>query len=174
MVNNNKTYYYSGITRFYFLGKNKTTIQKYVNQFKKIWNNRNILIIEGDKTRLGFGNDLFNNAKSIKRIICPAENAFDVYKKILNYVTNLNIDKETLILISLGPTATVLAHDFVNLGNQVIDFGHFDIQYEYFLRNATKNIKIAYKYVNEISEGTKNITQVTDEKYLNQIIRRIN
>ena len=114
-----------------------------------------------------------NNAKSIKRIICPAENAFDAYEEILKYVTNLKINKDTLILISLGPTATVLAYDFAKLGNQVFDFGHFDIQYEYFLRNATKVIKIPSKYVNEIIEGARNISPVTDEKYLSQIIHTI-
>ena len=146
-----------------------------MNKFKKIWNNRNILIIEGEKTRLGYGNGLFNNSKSIKRIVCPIKSAFKVYDKILYYIRNLNIDKDTLILISLGPTATVLTYDIIKLGfrNQVIDFGHFDIQYEYFLRKVNKKIRIPYKYVNENPNGRKNIIPVTDVKYLNQIIYRI-
>ncbi len=40
-------------------------------------------IIEGEKSRLGIGNDLFNNSKSIKRIICPIINAFNAYDKII-------------------------------------------------------------------------------------------
>ena len=35
------------------------------------------MIVEGKKTKLGMGNDLFNNAKDIKRIICPAQNAYE-------------------------------------------------------------------------------------------------
>ena len=144
-------------------------------QFKTIWNNRNILTIEGDKTRLGFQNNLFDNAKSIKRIICPAENAFKVYKKLFNYIINLNIDKDTLILISLGPTATILTYDIIKYGlkNQVIDFGHFDIQYEYYLRNAKKRIRLSNKYVNEARGGRKNINPMNDRKFLSQIIHRI-
>ena len=141
--------------------------------FLIIYNYIIIIIIEGDKTRMGLGNDLFNNTKSIKRIICPAVNAFNLYDKIISYVKKLNIDKKNLILISLGPTATVLAYDIFKLGYQVIDLGHLDLQYEYYLRKAKKNIKIPNKYNNEVFGGDVNITPVTDPQYLNEIIYRI-
>ena len=175
IINKNRIYYNARISRFYNFKANKR-IHDYIIKFKKIWNNRDILTIEGEKTRLGYGNDLFNNSKSIKRIICPITNAFNVYDKIFNYITNLDIDKDTLILISLGQTATALTYDIIKFGlkNQVIDFGHFDIYYEFYLRNATKKIRLAYKYVNEITEGRKNIIPISDSKYLNQIIYRIN
>lgn len=173
IINKNKTYYNAAITRFYFRNSNKTEIKHYIYDFKKIWNNRNILTIEGKKTRLGIGNDLFNNAKSIKRIICPEENSFNVYGKILNYIETMKIDKKVLILISLGPTATVLTYELFKLGNQIIDFGHFDIQYEYYLRNASKAIRIPNKYVNEVSKGSFNITPVFDQNYYKQIINII-
>ena len=41
------------------------------------------VFVEGDKTRMGVGNDLFDNAKSIQRILCPSESAFDNYDAIL-------------------------------------------------------------------------------------------
>jgi len=63
------------------------------------------LIVEGEQSRIGIRNDLLNQTKSIKRIICPTKNAFRVYNKILNSV--LKISKDHLILIALGPTATV-------------------------------------------------------------------
>jgi len=46
----------------------------YLNMFKKlkkIWDGKDIIIIESEKSRLGVGNDLFDNTKSIKRILCP-------------------------------------------------------------------------------------------------------
>ena len=95
------------------------------------------------------GNDLFNNTKSIKRILCPAVNAFNVYQKIINQVKK--IDKSNLILLALGPTSTVLAYDLDKLGYRAIDVGHIDIEYEWFLRNATKKIQINNKYVIELS-----------------------
>ena len=169
IINTNKTYYDAGITRFYNPVINRTNIYKYIKKFKIIWNNRNILIIEGDKTRVGFGNDLLNNSKSIKRVICPAVNAFNSYYKIIQYIKNLNIDKETLILISLGPTATILSYDIFKLGYQVIDFGHFDLQYEYYLRKLKTTIRIPNKYTNEVYGGNLNITPIKDPKYLSEI-----
>ena len=92
---------------------------------------------------------------------------------MLHFLKNLKLDKDTLILISLGPTATPLIYDIVGFGNQAIDFGHFDIQYELYLRNATRVIKLPNKYVNEAPGGRINITPVNDEKYFQQIICKI-
>lgn len=95
-----------------------------------------------------------------------------MYNKILN--ASLKIDKKILILISLGPTATVLAHDLNRYGYQVIDIGHADIQYELYLRNATKTIQIPFKYVNEFNKGkNKDVGNITDMEYYNQIIAKI-
>ena len=122
---------------------------------------------------MGIGNDLFNNAKSIKRIICPTINAYKVFNKILKYFYTENIDKETLILISLGPTATVLSYELCKLGFQSIDIGHLDQQYELYLRNVTEVIKLPNKYVNEIADGSKNISPVKDKKYYKQILLKL-
>ena len=62
---------------------NRVRIAKYISKFKKIWEKKDILLIEGEHSRLGIGNNLFNNSKSIKRILCPDINAFKVYDKII-------------------------------------------------------------------------------------------
>ena len=132
---------------------------------------RDVLIIEGEKTRVGIGNDLLNNTNSIKRIICPAINAFNVYDKIL--ASALQFNKNILILIALGPTATVLAYDLYKSNYQVIDLGHVDIEYELFLRKANHSIKIPTKYVSEAIGGTENISNITDINYYKQIVCKI-
>jgi glycosyltransferase family protein len=171
VINKNKIYYNSLITRFFRNSPSqKKKIKNQIIKFKQIWNNRNILIIEGEKTRIGVGNDLLDNCKSIKRIICPTKNAFNVYMKIYDFVKNLKFDINSLILISLGPTATVLSYELHKLGYQTLDFGHFDIQYEYFIRNVTKKIKIPTKYVNEVKGGDINIIPIKDKNYYRQII----
>jgi glycosyltransferase family protein len=172
ILNKNKKYYSSDITRFYTNFKDKSGVPKYIKKFKKIWEKRNILIVEGEKSRLGIGNDLFNNAKSIKRIICPNKYAFKVYDKILNSVKK--VDKGNLILIALGPTATILAYDLSKLGYQAIDIGHADIQYELYLRNASTFIQIPKKYVNEFNFGrNEDVGNITDIIYYKQIIDNI-
>ena len=163
LININKRYYSAGITKFYLKLKDKSRIPKYISKFKKIWGGRDVLIIEGEISRQGIGNDLFNNANSIKRIICPERHSFTVYDKILEAV--LEFDKDILVLISLGPTATVLAYDLCKLGYQAIDIGHTDLEYELFLRNETNWI-----YKNEKKEE-KNETEMI--KYNSQIIKAI-
>ena len=167
----NKKYYSGGISRFFLAYKDKTNIPKYIKKLKRIWERKDILIIEGEKSRLGIGNDLFNNTKSIKRIICPVKNAFQVYDKIINAV--LELPDKRLILHALGPTATILAYDLYKLGYQSVDVGHVDIEYEWFLRNATHKIQIENKYINEACGNRHNFSVVKDKKYYKQIIKKI-
>ena len=88
--------------------------------------------------------------------------------------TCIQSDKKHLVLIALGPTATVLAYDLSNLGYQAIDIGHTDIQYELFLRNATDMIQIPYKFVNEYKGGrNESVGEVEDVNYYRQIIFKI-
>lgn len=48
---------------------------------------------------MGVGNNLMDNAKTVKRIIAPSINAFDKYDEIISEAKKQN--KENLILISL-------------------------------------------------------------------------
>jgi len=99
----------------------------------------------------------------------PPENSFDYYDIIFNEA--VKIEKRKLILIVLGPTATILAYDLHNVGYQAIDIGHVDIEYEWFLRNATEKIKIENKYTNEVKGGNDNIKYIYDnDDYYNQIM----
>lgn len=168
ILNKQKIYYSALITRFYIDYNNNKNIKKYIEKLKKIWDKKNVLIIEGEETRLGIGNDLFNNIKSIKRIICPKKNSFSVYDKIIK--ETLKVIEKRLILIALGPTATILAYDLYKLGYQVIDVGHIDIEYEWYLRKSKKRIRIEYKFVNEAKNGGKNIKKIKDVNYYKQII----
>jgi glycosyltransferase family protein len=168
-----KKYYSSAISRFYSHIKDRSKIYKYIPKLKKIWEGRDVLMIEGEKTRFGIGNDLLNNAKSVKRILCPTKNSYSLYDKILNAI--FKFDKNYLILISLGPTATILAHDLNKYGYQAIDIGHADIQYELYLRNASTHIIIPYKLVNEYNGGRNEafLKEAPDKKYYTQIVEKI-
>lgn len=171
LLSKNKQYYSSNITRFYIDYKDKSGVGEYVKNLRRIWDNQDVVIVEGEYSRLGVGNDLFDNMKSIQRIICPSENAFEVYDKIFNEI--LKVDKNKMIMLALGPTATVLAYDLYKAGYRAIDIGHVDIEYEWFLRKATEKIKIETKYVTEVKNGENDIQDIKDEKYEKEIIARI-
>lgn len=160
----------ANLTRLYIRHKDRSKCGVYFSMLKKIWEDKNIVICEGEKTRIGVGNDLLSGTKSIKRILCPAENAFSRYDEILESVRNES--KDSLILLALGPTATVLAYDLSMEGYQALDLGHFDIEYEWFLMQAENRENIDHKYVNEVSGGNQ-ADEVVDEEYQKQIIKII-
>lgn len=169
-----KTYYSADISRFYKSTPDGREALNQIRLLKQIWDGRNVTIIEGAKSRMGIGNDLFDNAKRIRRILCPAVNAFSVYPDI--YRTALeSIPKDELVLIALGPTATVLAYDLFHAGYQAVDIGHADISYEWFLRDVKDpngRVAIEGKYVNEAANGDV-VADVDDADYTSQIIASI-
>lgn len=167
----NRIYYDAYITRPYMIYKDKCYAQYIFDLFKMIWKDRDILIVEGRYAHNGVGNDLFNDANSVRRIIAPAKNAFSVYNEII-LETEKHLNKNMLVLISLGPTATVLAYDLAVKGIQAIDIGQLDNEYEWYLRGADERIEIPGKCVAE-SYAYRIPVELTDESYESQIVSRI-
>lgn len=163
-------YYNTFVTRPYMDFASKEQCGVWFHDLKTIWENRNIIFIEGEKSRLGIGNDLFDNAKSTQRILCPPRDAFDKYNEILAVASKL--DKDVLFLIALGPTATVLAYDLYKLGYQAIDAGHIDIEYEWWRMGAKRKVRLPQKYVNE-AIGGDNVVSETGDTYQKQILIKI-
>lgn len=155
------------ISRPYIDWKDKSKSADWFKKLKSIWDDKSLLIVEGKTSRSGVGNDLFNNAKSIQRIICPSKNAYaklqDIKKEILVHAKN------KVILLMLGPTAKVLVRDLTALGYQAIDIGHIDSEYEWFKMGVTKKTKLAHKHTAEFNQD-KDITFIQDKDYDNQII----
>ena len=160
----------SQITRPYIAYRTAEHAVGIFSAMKKIWDGQDILFVEGDKTRLGVGNDLFDNARSVKRVLCPATNAFDRYDEILDAVKSVWNDE--LILLALGPTATVLAADLADSGIRAMDLGHVDIEYEWFRTGAKGHDQVAGKFTNEAENGNQ-VADCADENYQQQIICRI-
>lgn len=163
------TYYDAYVTRPYVMYADNQTDAP-ADRFRslqKIWNQRDCIFVEGSQTGLGVGNDLFRNTASIKRILGPIENAFTEYEKILECC--LQQQKDSLFLLALGPTATVLAYDLCKAGYQAVDIGHIDLEYEWFLRGEGCRTSVAGKYNNEITDG-EHPENIEDEEYFRQII----
>lgn len=166
-----KQYYNAYISRPYIIYPHEER-EKAACRFrnlKRIWEGQEVLLVEGDRTRMGVGNDLFDNARQIKRVIAPNENAFDVYEDI--YRASLQYGEGKLILIALGPAATVLAYDLAVEGYWAIDIGHLDLEYEWFLKGEGYSY-IPYKYNNEVL-GDSNVIPVTEEAYFASIVESV-
>ena len=169
LLSSNQIYGDTNITRPYLAYKDKSQCEKIFKALFSIWEDAEVVLIEGSKSRLGVGNDMFDNTKSLQRILCPPENAYSKYEKIKMEV--LKNSKNNLILLSLGPAAKVLAYDLFTEGYRVIDIGHIDMEYEMFLRKESKLTKVPYKYFNEINE--RNPEDCDNLEYLKQILIEI-
>ena len=159
----------SYISRPFTAYKSRKNADRLFPLLKELWDGQDVLFVEGEGTRLGVGNDLFSNTKSIKRILAPAENAFDSYQKILDTV-RAHWNGE-LVILAVGPTATVLAHDLSQEGIQTLDLGHIDIQYEWYLSGEMYQ-PVTNKYVNEVT-GADHFGPCQDQEYLSQIIAKV-
>ena len=166
-IDRKRLFYDAFVSRCYLMHNDKSSASGYFSKFKQLWNNRSVVIVEGEKSRLGVGNDLFDNVNTIKRILGPNTNAFQYYDDIYREVTKN--DKDVLILLALGPTATVLAYNLAKAGYQAIDIGHIDIEYEWYKLGVTHKVPIKNKYVHEAGAG-KDVGDIDDKKYLSEII----
>jgi glycosyltransferase family protein len=174
----NRIYGCAHISRFYTGYDDISIADRNIAELRKLWENREVVFIEGQYSRLGVGNECFKNVKSIQRIICPAENAFDHYNEIIAEATKLPHDK--LLIIALGPTASCLADDLTRAGYQALDLGHIDVEYEWWRMKATKRVPVRGKYTSEavlsgISTNPVNgeLTEEEIEQYNSQIIAKV-
>ena len=155
-------------TRFYIDYQDKTHLPSYSELLKRLWEGRHVLIVEGAQTRIGCGNDLLDGAVSVKRIICPSTNAFDKIDEI-EAAINKWAEEDTLVLLALGPTATVIAADMARIGKQALDIGHIDIEYEWMRLGVDDKVAIEGKYVNEVAGG-RSVHESSDDKYQSQVL----
>ena len=129
----NKQYYDAGFTQPY-----ATYIdydyEKHFELLKKLWEDRDITIISGKGILDDITHNIFNNARSVELVEAPSKNAFDTYDNLLTQ--SLKINKNRLIIIILGPTATILAYDLAKNGFQALDLGHVAKDYDWYKKEV--------------------------------------
>ena len=169
----NKIYYNSLVSRLYLpFDLDYTVASRRFKEIRKLWNNKKILIVEGQYSRLGVGNDLFDNVNKRDRILCPSKDAYSKLTEIENEIEwAMQREKYDLVLLALGPTAKVIVYHLHKLG-RMIDLGHIDVEYEWFLKKTRDKVAIKGKAVNEAINGYSNL-QLHDEKYESEILKTI-
>jgi len=166
-IDKDRLFFNAFISRCYMMFKDKSDTLIHFQHLKQLWDKKDVIIVEGEKSRLGVGNDLFDNVCSIKRILGPNVEAFQYYEKIFQAINQYS--KSYLILLALGPTATILAYDLAKKGYQAIDIGHVDIEYEWYRMKATYKMQVKNKFVNEAGAGI-GVGNLDDQRYLNEIV----
>ena len=160
-------YYDTQCTRLYMDYALKEKCENMFQMWKKVWRDKNVVIIEGESSRLGVGNDLFDSAKTLRRILVPAKDAYSVYDKILR-TAKAYCSCDDLILLAIGPTASILAYDLACLGFWAIDVGHIDIEYMWCQMGAHAKVAIPGRLMNEVTVQAEQ--SVEDDSYHESIL----
>lgn len=138
--NPNRVYYTTFVSRCYYFAKDRTPCDGWFAKIRKIWENRDVVIVEGSRTHNGVGNDLLDTAKTIERIICPPSDAYGAIPAILEACAAY--EKDRLFLLSVGVAAKFLAAELFRQGYRVLDIGNLDMEYEWYVRRAPGKCKL--------------------------------
>lgn len=143
LIDFDKQYYDTACSQLYMTYQ-KYDFKNYFKDIQKIWEDRDVTIICGKTVFKNIKTNIFACAKSSEYMYAPAMNAFDEYEEILERAKQIN--KDRLVIIILGPTATVLAYDLAQKGYQALDIGHIAKSYDAYLKNTGHNYKTMCKF----------------------------
>lgn len=141
--NHDRVYFNTSVSRFYYAlnEKEKYKCSEWIEGIKKIWKDRDVVIVEGERTHNGVGNDLLNMAKSVERIIGPGSDAYGKLEEIFEHCKEY--PKDRMFLISLGAAAKPLAEKLFLHGYRVLDIGNLDLEYEWYIHKDTTKRTLA-------------------------------
>lgn len=163
----NRVYYSTFVSRCYYFAKDRSGCREQFAKIRKIWENKDVVIVEGERTHNGVGNDLFDTARSIERIICPPSDAYGAVPAILSAC--MNYGKDRLFVLSVGVAAKFLTVELFKQGYRALDIGNLDMEYEWYVRRAPEKIKLAkHELVSEEANRAAGYTA-----YLEQIKTRV-
>jgi hypothetical protein len=106
-----------------------------VARWRKLWQGRPVLVVTGKGSRFDLIPELFDAAGKVDFLHAAPVHAFDDRAEILKGITE-RAGPDTLVLLSLGPTATVLAHMIAARGIQALDIGHLSASYNFVHANG--------------------------------------
>jgi len=102
-----------------------------INKLKKAWENRPVVFVTGKGSRFDVNHEIFNNIASSLSVYGLPQNSWEQYTVVYNEVVKACDSLiEPLVIIALGPTATVLAYDLSLKGIQSLDIGHITNVYD--------------------------------------------
>lgn len=160
-------YYNSLVSRFYYAPADKSQCGKWAEGIRQIWKDKDVVVVEGERTHNGVGNDLLDTAKSVERIIGPSAQAYAKVDEILACCKDY--PKDRLFLVSLGIAAKFLVEKLFLNGYRALDIGNLDMEYEWYLHRANGKEKLAKHDI----VGEEANREAGYGVYLSQIRKRI-
>lgn len=166
--NKDRIYGSTFVSRCYYFAEDRSRCDGWFAKIRKIWENKNIVIVEGTRTHNGVGNDLFDSAAGIERIICPPSDAYGALPVIIEAC--LAYDRDRLFLLSVGVAAKFVAAELFQRGYRVLDIGNMDMEYEWYLRKTPDKIPLEkHSVVGEEANREAAAHDAGYGKYLEQV-----
>ena len=170
--NPDRIYYSTFVSRCYYFGSDRSNCDRWFAKIRKIWENRDVVIVEGTRTHNGVGNDLLDSARSVERIICPPKDAYGALGEILEVC--LRYEKDRLFLLSVGVASKFLAKELFLQGYRVLDIGNMDMEYEWYVRQAPDKMPLAkHEIVGEAANREAAVQDAAYGRYLEQVRYRL-
>ena len=132
--NKDRIYHNTSVSRFYYALEDQSRCTQWIERIRRIWQDKDVVVVEGEKTHNGVGNDLFDTARSVERIIGPASDAYGKLDEII--ACCMEYPKDRLFVVSLGVAAKFFTERMFLEGYRVLDIGHLDMEYEWYLKKA--------------------------------------
>ena len=117
----------------------------YFDLMKVLWQGRRVLLLQGPDGSFAKSDGLFSTCSRLDIIYGPGKDAFNDYDSLLKKCLKETKpwEEEEIIVLSLGPTATVLASDLCMYGRQALDLGHLAMFYNKLRKGGNVNDKTA-------------------------------
>lgn len=160
-------YYNTSVSRFYYALEDKGQCGKWAEDIRQIWNDKDVVVVEGERTHNGVGNDLLDTAKSIERIIGPSAQAYAKVDEILSSLPK-NIQRQIISGLSWCCRQISGGEAFLE-GYRALDIGNLDMEYEWYLHQAKGKEKLAKHDI----VGEEANREAGYDAYLAQIRKRI-
>lgn len=132
--NKDRIYYNTSVSRFYYALEDQSKCGEWIEGIRQIWKDKDLVVVEGERTHNGVGNDLLDTARSVERIIGPASDAYGKMDEIIKCCKEY--PKDRLFLVSLGVAAKFFTETMFLEGYRVLDIGNLDMEYEWYLKQT--------------------------------------
>jgi hypothetical protein len=107
--------------------------QDAVDAWRSVWEGRDAAVVTGHGSRFDLVPALFDNLGSVSEVYSTPTDAFFDLDRLTGEIEDTGRD---LVLLSLGPAATVAADLLAAKGIQALDIGHLSSSYENVLEGA--------------------------------------
>lgn len=89
----------------------------YWAKLRLLWKGKRVTLVRGSEKSLT--GEMLHDATNVREIVCKAKDAYQDYENILD-----QIGDDSIVLLCLGATATIIAAELSLRGQQGVDLGH--------------------------------------------------